>query len=74
MATSQNTSIEHELSKLSDQIHNLFFLSGSDDCSKAQLENYSERLTHIVRYAKSLGYRLALLCGKDGIDVTWQPL
>ena len=73
MATLQDTSIQHELIELEDEVHNLFFLSGGN-CTQAQLEDYADRLTHIVRYAKSLGYRLALLCGKDGIDVTWQPL
>ena len=74
MATQQDTTLEHELLELSDQIHNLFFLSGADCITRAQLEDYSDRLTHIVRYAKSLGFRLALLCDKNGIDVSWQPL
>ena len=72
MAT-PNLSIEHELSELADQIHNLFFLSGGN-CTQAQLENYAERLTHLLRYARALGYHAAITCSSAGIGVEWQPL
>ena len=73
MATHQNISIEHELSELADQIHNLFFLSGGN-CTQAQLDHYAERLTHLMRYARALGYHAAITCTVSGIAIEWQPL
>ena len=70
MAT-PNLSIEHELSELADQIHNLFFLSGGN-CTQAQLENYAERLTHLLRYARALGYHAHITCTGAGIGIEWQ--
>jgi hypothetical protein len=64
---------EHELSELSDQIHNLLFLSGGD-CTKAQLEDYAEQLTHVLRYGRALGFHAAFLWENGGIVIEWQSL
>jgi hypothetical protein len=72
MAT-PNFSIEHELSELADQIHNLFFLSGGN-CTQAQLDTYAEQLTQLFRKAKALGYHAHIVCTAGGIGIEWQPL
>ena len=65
--------LEHELLELSDQIHNLLFLSGGD-CSQYQLEDYAEQLTHVLRYGRALGFYAAFLWQNGGIEIEWQPL
>jgi hypothetical protein len=74
MATNQNTSIEHELVELADEIQALLFLS-EGSVTHAQLDDYSEQFTHLLRYGRALGYHAAFSVGEDsGMAVEWIPI
>jgi hypothetical protein len=73
MATQQDTSIETELGQLTEQILNLFFLS-EGDCTQTQLDDLSEQLTRLQRYARAMGYHAAITCDGGGVGIEWQSL
>jgi len=65
--------LEHELLELSDFILNLLFLS-EGNVTEAQLTEYSEQLTHVLRYGRALGFHAAFLWRDEAIAIEWQPL
>ena len=69
----QPLTLEHELRELSDLILNLLFLS-EGDVTEAQLTDYSEQLTHVLRYGRALGFHAAFLWEHGAIQIEWQPL
>jgi hypothetical protein len=73
VANSDPDDIQHELNELTEQILCLLFLSDGD-CTEKQLEQYSWDLTHVLRYARAMGYHAAFLWKDGGIAIEWQPL
>lgn len=71
--THQPLPIEHELAELADQIQGLLFLS-EGDCTQAQLEQYSDDLTHALRYARALGYLACFTWKDESVGIEWQPI
>ena len=69
----QPLSLEHELAELADQIQALLFLS-EGDVTAAQLADYSEQFTHILRYGRALGYHAAFLWKDGEMVIEWQPI
>lgn len=73
MATHNLAPIELELRELSDAIQSLLFLS-EGNVSEAQLADYSEQFTHILRYARALGFHAAFIWKDEAIGIEWQPI
>ena|SRR5579862_8235663 len=69
----QPLTLDHELRELSDLILNLLFLS-EGDVTETQLAQYSEQLTHVLRYARALGFHGCFLWEDGAIAIEWQPL
>ena len=68
-----DTSIQGELFDCSQAILDLLFLS-EGNCTAAQLEDYSDQLTHLLRYARCLGFHAAFIWKDGAIAVEWQSL
>ena len=69
----QPLSLQQELIELAGQIQDLLLLS-EGNVTQAQLDEYSDRFTHILRYGRALGYHAAFLWRGGEMVVEWQPL
>jgi hypothetical protein len=72
-STSLPLTLQHELNEIADAIQGLLFLS-EGDCNQAGLDELSEQLTHLLRYARALGFHAAFIWSDGEIAVEWQPL
>jgi hypothetical protein len=74
MATSQDTSILHELAELTDQVQGLLWLSQDDSITASQLADVQERFDHVLAYGKALGFRCHFFECNGAVCCGWEPI